>query len=221
MFGSALRNDKDHRVPGLQLIGQRKRRPRSGSNLADRLPRASISSASPRASSSSRVRACTANARVMFGSSVRRSSTSTRTPRMASSHASIKPVGPAPITATSVLRISNPFVCGTPSVALSAWRRIGKVTSLVTGCRPTISAVLHGRERECAQVDQLIAAAHERRSQALVVRGEAGIGKSALLDYAAEQARGLQILRTVGIQTESQLPFAAVHNLLAAGPGSQ
>ncbi|WAC94144.1 helix-turn-helix transcriptional regulator [Mycobacterium sp. Aquia_213] len=74
--------------------------------------------------------------------------------------------------------------------------------------------MLHGRERECAQVDELLAAARERRSQALVVRGEAGVGKSALLDYAARRASDLQVLRTSGIQTESQLPFAAVHNLL-------
>jgi hypothetical protein len=59
-----------------------------------------------------------------------------------------------------------------------------------------------------------LAAARERHSQALVVRGEPGIGKSALLDYAAERASGLPILHTAGIQTESQLPFAAVHNLL-------
>jgi DNA-binding NarL/FixJ family response regulator len=85
---------------------------------------------------------------------------------------------------------------------------------LATGIRHTIGAVLYGRERECAQVDQLLAGARERRSEALVVCGEAGIGKSALLDYAAERASGLQTLRTAGIQTESQLPFAAVHNLL-------
>ncbi|MGO9509108.1 MAG: AAA family ATPase [Mycobacterium sp.] len=76
--------------------------------------------------------------------------------------------------------------------------------------------MLYGRERECTQIDRLLVAARERRSQALVVRGEPGIGKSALLGYAAEQASGLQILRTAGIQTESQLPFAAVHNLLLA-----
>jgi DNA-binding NarL/FixJ family response regulator len=74
--------------------------------------------------------------------------------------------------------------------------------------------VLYGRERECQQVDRLLAGAGERRSAALVMRGEAGIGKSALLDYAADRARGPQILRTAGIQTESQLPFAAVHKLL-------
>ena len=99
-------------------------------------------------------------------------------------------------------------------MARPALRRIGKVASLATGSRPTISVVLHGREQECAQVDELLAAARERRSQALVVRGEPGIGKSALLDYAAEQASDLQILRTAGVETESQLPFAAVHNLL-------
>lgn len=74
--------------------------------------------------------------------------------------------------------------------------------------------MLYGRERECAQVDGLLAAARSRRSGALVVRGEAGIGKSALLDHAATRAGGMQILRTAGIPTESQLPFAGVHTLL-------
>lgn len=74
--------------------------------------------------------------------------------------------------------------------------------------------MLHGRDRECAQIDRLLAAARDRRSDALVVRGEAGIGKSTLLDYAVQRATGLQILRTAGIQTESELPFAGVHNLL-------
>src|SRR6185437_2929605 len=100
------------------------------------------------------------------------------------------------------------------SVARTAPRRISEVTSPVAGGRPTISAVLYGRERECAQVNDLIAGARERQSRAMVVRGDAGIGKSALLAYAAQQATGLQILRAAGIETESQLPFAAVHNLL-------
>lgn len=74
--------------------------------------------------------------------------------------------------------------------------------------------MLYGRERECAQIEELLSAGRERHSQALVVRGEAGIGKSALLEFAAQQATGLQILRTAGIETESQLPFAGVHSLL-------
>lgn len=74
--------------------------------------------------------------------------------------------------------------------------------------------MLHGRERECAQLDGLLATARSGGSGALVVRGEPGIGKSALLDRAAARAGGMRILRTVGIPTESQLPFAGVHTLL-------
>ena len=47
-----------------------------------------------------------------------------------------------------------------------------------------------------------------------MLRGEAGIGKSALLRYAAEQADGLRILRGTGVESESEYPFAAVHQLL-------
>jgi DNA-binding CsgD family transcriptional regulator len=74
--------------------------------------------------------------------------------------------------------------------------------------------MLHGRLRECTLIDELLAAAGDRRSGVLVLRGEAGIGKSALLGYAAERAAGLRILRGTGIESESELPFAAVHQLL-------
>ena len=74
--------------------------------------------------------------------------------------------------------------------------------------------MLHGRQRECALVDQLLARARELRSGALVVRGEPGIGKSALLGYAADRADGMRVLRGVGVEAESELPFAAVHQLL-------
>ena len=49
----------------------------------------------------------------------------------------------------------------------------------------------------------------------LVVRGEAGIGKSALLDYAARQASGFRVARIGGVEAEMELPFAAVHQLCA------
>ncbi len=74
--------------------------------------------------------------------------------------------------------------------------------------------MLHGRERECAQLDGLLDAARAGRSGALVLRGEAGIGKSALLDYAGERADGFRILRGAGIESESEFPFAAVHQVL-------
>jgi len=74
--------------------------------------------------------------------------------------------------------------------------------------------VLYGRGRECARVEDLIAAAREGQSGALVLRGEAGIGKSALLAHAAGLADGMRVLRGTGIETESELPFAGVHRLL-------
>jgi DNA-binding CsgD family transcriptional regulator/tetratricopeptide (TPR) repeat protein len=74
--------------------------------------------------------------------------------------------------------------------------------------------MLHGRDRECARLDGLLDAARAGRSGALVLRGEAGIGKSALLDYAAEHADGFRVLRGEGIDSESEFPFAAVHQLL-------
>ena len=58
--------------------------------------------------------------------------------------------------------------------------------------------VLAGRQRECARLDQLLAEAQLGRSVVLVVRGEPGIGKSALLEYAAERAEG-RVLRATGV----------------------
>ena len=82
---------------------------------------------------------------------------------------------------------------------------------------PTIArqarAVLSGRETECARLDQLLAGAHEGQSAVLVLRGESGIGKSALLNYAAEHAEGCRVLRAVGVEWELELPFAGLHQL--------
>jgi DNA-binding CsgD family transcriptional regulator/tetratricopeptide (TPR) repeat protein len=78
--------------------------------------------------------------------------------------------------------------------------------------------VLVGRERECALVDDLLTAARDGHGGTLVLRGEAGIGKSALLSYAAERATGMRVLRGAGIESESEFPFAAVHQLLRPVP---
>ncbi|MBB5781311.1 helix-turn-helix transcriptional regulator [Nonomuraea jabiensis] len=74
--------------------------------------------------------------------------------------------------------------------------------------------VLWGREREQAQIDALLAQARGGRSGSLILRGEPGIGKSALLDHAARSAEGMRPLRGTGIETEAELPFAALHLLL-------
>ena len=77
---------------------------------------------------------------------------------------------------------------------------------------------LRGRRRECAALDALLDSARAGSSGVLVVRGEAGIGKTALLDYAACQARGFRVARLCGVESEIELPFAALHLLLAAMP---
>jgi DNA-binding CsgD family transcriptional regulator len=74
--------------------------------------------------------------------------------------------------------------------------------------------VLYGRGPELVQVEELIAAARDGHGGALVLRGEPGIGKSALLAHAADLADDMPVLRGTGIETESELPFAGVHRLL-------
>jgi DNA-binding CsgD family transcriptional regulator len=74
--------------------------------------------------------------------------------------------------------------------------------------------MLVGRDAECARIDALLGAARGRRSAALVVRGEAGIGKTALLDYAVERSGGFRVLRALGAESEAELPFAGVQQLL-------
>ena len=71
-----------------------------------------------------------------------------------------------------------------------------------------------GRERECARLDELLEEARHGHSQALVLRGDPGIGKTALLEYAIERAEGFRVLRAVGIESESKLAFAGLHQLL-------
>jgi DNA-binding CsgD family transcriptional regulator len=73
--------------------------------------------------------------------------------------------------------------------------------------------VLIGRERECARIDELLDHARLGRSGALVIRGEPGIGKTALLDYAAAKAREMAVLRTLGVESEAELQFTALFDV--------
>jgi DNA-binding CsgD family transcriptional regulator len=73
---------------------------------------------------------------------------------------------------------------------------------------------LFGRELECAEIAQLLEQARRSRSGVLVLRGEAGVGKSALLAFAMRNASEMRILRVVGVEPESGLAFAALHQLL-------
>src|SRR5258707_12235694 len=73
--------------------------------------------------------------------------------------------------------------------------------------------MLRGRRQQCRALDALLADVRAGRSRVLVIRGEAGIGKTALLGYAAETAQDFRVARAGGVESEMELPFAALHQL--------
>jgi DNA-binding CsgD family transcriptional regulator len=80
---------------------------------------------------------------------------------------------------------------------------------------PEGTANLLGRAAECAALDGVLAAARSGTGSALVLHGEAGIGKTALLDHAVAAARDFRVLPVVGVESEMELAFAALHQLCA------
>jgi predicted ATPase len=74
--------------------------------------------------------------------------------------------------------------------------------------------VLYGRDAERARIGALLDAARASQSGTLVIRGEPGIGKSALLADTRERATDMHVLTARGVQSESELPFAALHQLI-------
>jgi predicted ATPase len=73
---------------------------------------------------------------------------------------------------------------------------------------------LTGRRAERGVLDELTAAVRAGGSRVLVVRGEPGVGKSALLDYLAGRAAGCRVVRAAGAESEMELAFAGLHQLL-------
>ena len=74
--------------------------------------------------------------------------------------------------------------------------------------------LLYGRDAERSIIGGLLEGARESRSGVLVIRGEAGVGKSALLEDARERGSDMRVLSCAGVEAESALPFAALHQLL-------
>ncbi|MDT5046838.1 MAG: hypothetical protein QOG75_2698, partial [Mycobacterium sp.] len=75
--------------------------------------------------------------------------------------------------------------------------------------------MLRGRFQECEVLDRLLDAVRGGESGALVVRGEPGVGKSALLDYVAGRASGCRVARTTGVQSEMELAYSGLNQLCA------
>jgi hypothetical protein len=72
---------------------------------------------------------------------------------------------------------------------------------------------LLGRDSECALLDGLVAAIRHGESRTLVLQGEAGIGKTALLQYLIDSASDLTVVRAAGVESEIELAYAALHQL--------
>jgi DNA-binding CsgD family transcriptional regulator len=71
------------------------------------------------------------------------------------------------------------------------------------------------RQTECGVLDRLLESVRAGESRALVVSGEAGVGKTALLEHLAAHVGGCRLARVTGVQSEMELPFAALHQLCA------
>lgn len=118
--------------------------------------------------------------------------------------------------------------CGDRATALQSWvsprvrswhgpRSLDAGTSSPRGAvtvAAQIMPMLYGRDAEQALLSELLARARESRSGTLVLRGDPGVGKSALLRDARERAGDMQVLEARGVESESELPFAALHQLL-------
>src|SRR5215218_5435735 len=77
------------------------------------------------------------------------------------------------------------------------------------------SIILRGRSPECAALDRLIDSLRDGESGVLVLRGEAGVGKSALLEYVSTRAPGVRVARATGVESEMEFAFAGLHQLCA------
>jgi DNA-binding CsgD family transcriptional regulator len=73
--------------------------------------------------------------------------------------------------------------------------------------------MLHGRTAVCRALDSLVGDVRAARSRTMVLRGEAGVGKTALLDYLGDRASGCRVVRVSGVESEMELPFAGLHQL--------
>ena len=75
--------------------------------------------------------------------------------------------------------------------------------------------VLHGRSVEREVLERLLEAVRDGQSRVLVVCGEPGVGKTALVESAISSASGLRVMRAVGVESEMELAFATLQQLCA------
>jgi DNA-binding CsgD family transcriptional regulator len=105
---------------------------------------------------------------------------------------------------------SGGWLCGRAAAPRRAARGGGRAGVVVS----SPGRGLLGRARECARLDGLLAGARAGRSGVLVVCGEAGVGKTALLGYTASRAVGMRVLRAQAVEAESDLAFVVLADLV-------
>ncbi|MEV4657876.1 ATP-binding protein [Micromonospora sp. NPDC049301] len=106
------------------------------------------------------------------------------------------------------------------------WPRAARCSHPSRACRsatrggcPRIAARAVGREKkrqrqpERDRIDRMLADARDGASSVLLIHGDAGIGKTALLDHAVARASGMRVLRIDGLESETELAFAGLHQL--------
>ena len=113
---------------------------------------------------------------------------------------------PAEVRCPCVVRLAgapSPWTLGSSGLMGEDSRRRGGASGLTD------------RRGERVVLDHLVSAVRAGGSRVLVVRGEPGVGKSALLDYLAGRASGCRVARAAGVESEMELVFAGLHQLLA------
>src|SRR5882757_778709 len=138
--------------------------------------------------------------------------------------------GPAPVQPVATRGVRRAFPRPARAGAgrsAGLTRRSGRSTlspGMVSATAVQMAGGFHGYRRamelidrhdECGVLDGLLEAIRAGESRALVVSGEAGVGKTALLEYLSEQASGCLLARAAGVQSEMELPFAGLHQLCA------
>ena len=122
-----------------------------------------------------------------------------------------EPLGPAELRGHVVLVNLCRRIAALLSAAAGRLRSAMPMESRVPG--PGRHSGLRGRGSECALLDDLVAAVRRGESRSLVLKGEAGIGKTALLEYLIASASDLTVVRAVGVQSDMELAFASLHQL--------
>src|SRR3954467_14757794 len=123
---------------------------------------------------------------------------------------------PVTIATRSICRASGEMTMAPPSPTTSALRASGDHGSCEEYCSGVAvrqAPSFRGRAPERAALDGMLESVRKGGSEVLVLRGEAGIGKTALMQYCARQASGCRVAQVAGVESELEMPFAAMHQL--------